>query len=562
MERLDAVAEYKKLTNSRNFKTANNLYAQARTNEKFDTGIQWDGISSKNLRKTTYNFVGQTNGIKNASILANELATNRTADSIDDDNEHVQEALEAYNMADAKNWERLKMDAMNEQLVFNGSIEGLGVSYWYWDNDIKTGNTFVVQGDIDGQLVDSVNLYVANPQQVDIQKQPWNKITIDMTVSELRAYAEKKGVSKEDAATIMADEQEIAYRAFEKADYEQDNDSTDQLSTLVVNFKKVDGKMYKSESTKDMLIEDWKDIDMTLYPISIFPYKPRKSFIYGEAGMTRYIENQIAANIQMAARTKHALLMAIPKIIVNESVTGSFSPAIGSVNKVKLPPGSNINTSAIAFLQPTAMSSDVDKSVEDNITRTQDLDGVNQNIQGAARPENAAALLTQIKQAAIPLESYKRRLYKYIEDTLLIWQEFYKTKYNMTRKYKTDDGEDMEFVGTDYADVLMNVTIDVGPSTQWSEITSFQMLLDLWDRNIIKHPQQVLTRLPKNSITKQNELIEDDKTEQLIMMMIQALGMPPELQEEFAQMETEEKVEMIQGILSTMGGQPNEVPSV
>ena len=562
MERLDAVFEYKKLTNSRNFKTANNLYAQARTNEKFDTGIQWDGINSKNLRKTTYNFVGQTNGIKNASILANELATNRTADSIDDDNEHVQEALDAYNMADSKNWERLKIDSMNEQLVYNASIEGLGVAYWYWDNDIKTGNTFTVVGDIGGQLVYSINLYVANPQQVDIQKQPWNKITIDMTVAELRAHAEKKGVSKELANTIMADEQEIAYRAFEKSDYEQDNDSTDQLGTLVVNFKKEDGRIWKSESTSDMLIEDWKDIDMELYPISIFPYKPRKSFIYGEAGMTRYIENQIAANIQMAARTKHALLMAIPKVIVNENVTGSFSPAIGSVNKVKLPPGSNINTSAIAFLQPTAMSSDVDKSIEDNITRTQDLDGVNQNIQGAARPENAAALLTQIKQAAIPLESYKRRLYKYIEDTLLIWQEFYKTKYNMTRKYKTDDGEDMEFVGTDYADVLMNVQIDVGPSTQWSEITSFQMLLDLWDRQIIKQPQQVLSRLPKNSITKQSELIEDNKTEELIMMMIQALGMPAELQQEFGQMETEQQIEMIQGILSTMGGQPNEVPSM
>ena len=549
MKKIVAADEYKQLQNAREYKTANNLYSIAKQNEKFDVGIQWDGINSKNLRRTTYNFVGQTNGIKNASILANELAMQRTADSIDDDNEHVQNAIKGFNLADAKNWERLKLDSMNEQFVYNASIEGLGVSYWYWDNEIMTGNTFVIQGDIDGQLVDSINLYVGNPSQVDIQKQPWIKITIDMTVSELREYAKVRGVSEGSLKKISADGTD--YRAFDKADSKQSGDDTDRLTTLIVHLKKVDGMVMKAESSQDVVIEEWKDIDMTIYPVAIMPYKPRKSFIYGEAGMTRYIDNQIAANIQIAARHKHALLMAIPKVVINENVTGSFSNAIGSVNKVKLPPGTPLNT-AMAFVQPTAMTGDVDKSIDDAITRTQDLDGVNQNIQGAARPENAAALLTQIKQASIPIETYKRRLYKYIEDVALIWEEFYKTKYNMLRRFKDEENEEVDFTGVEFADVTITTKIDVGPSTQWSEITSFQMLMDLWDRQIIKRSNQILERLPVNSITKQDELIEENRTEELITMMLQAMGMPPELQAEFTEMETDEKIEIIQGMVQPM----------
>lgn len=552
LKKLDPVAEYKKLTGGRNFKTSNNLYAQARENEEFVTGIQWKGINSKNLRQTVYNFVGYDNAIKNASILANELAMVRTADSIDDDNEVVQKCLECFNLADRKNWERVGMDAMNEEMVYNASLEGLGVSYWYWDDKVKGSNTYAVDGDINGQIVDSINLYVANPFQTDIQKQPWNKITVDMTVAELKQYAKDKGVDEAKVNQILPDEQEIAYRAWEKSDYEQDNDKQDQLATLVINFKKVDGQIYKSESTKDIAIEEWKDIDMTIYPIAIMPYKPRKSFIYGEAGMTRQLENQRAANLQAAARHKHALLMAIPKVVVNENVIGSFSPAIGSVNKVKLPPNVPLSN-AINFVQPAAMTIDVDKSINDAIERTMDLDGVNQNLQGAARPENAAALLTQIKQASVPLDPYRKRLYKYIEDVGKIWEEFYKTKYNTTRKMKDDDGKVLDFVGSDFKDINVSIVTDVGPSTQWSEITSFQMLMDLWDRRIITKPNQVLERLPENSINKQSELISDNVSEEVIMSLVQALGLPEDLTSELMNMDNSEKLEVIKGMLG--GGQ-------
>ena len=560
-KKLDPIAEYKKLTDARNFKTANTLYTIARENEKFDIGIQHDGENTKNLTKATYNFIGQTNGIKNASILANELGMLRSSDAIDEDNEKVQKAIKAFNMADKKNWERLKMDAMNEQLVYDASIQGLGVSYWYWDDKIESGNTFVVKGDINGQLVDTINLYVANPAQVNIQKQPWNKITIDMTVQELKVYARNKGVPEEQIEMIVPDEQEITYRAFEKSDTEQDNSSKGQLATLVINFEKRGDEMWKSESTKDLLIEDWKDIDLPLYPIAVFPYKPRKSFIYGEAEMTRYLENQKIANSQANIRHLHAKLMAIPKVIINENVIGSFSNAVGSINKVKLPPGTPVSN-AMDYKQPTALTIDVDKSIDDAINRTQTLAGVNQNIQGAARPENAAALLTQIKQANVPLETYKRRLHKYVEDVAIIWLAFYKTKYNMTRKFKLegvkeDEENTIEFKGTDFVDVFLNTATDVGPSTQWSEITSLQFLNDMWDRQIITDKVQYLERIPENMVKNQQGLIEEAEDDELFSQIFQMIipTLPPEQQQAVSEMPLEEQKKFMKQMI---GGQ-NEV---
>lgn len=553
---VDPVVEYKRLQYQKNYKTTNELYTQARENEKFVTGIQWDGINSKNLKRAVYNFVGQMVSIKNASILANELAILRSPDDSDLEDEKTLEAVHMFNLADKKNWKRLEMDYMNRGVVYDGSLMGIGCSYWWWDDDIVSGNSFTAVGDINGRRIDQVDLYVANAKLEEIQDQPWVKITVDMTVEQLRDYARNKGVPEDQIMTIVADEQETFYRAFEKADYEEDN-TEDQLATLVINFCKKNGQVYKSETTQYVKIEEWKDIDMTLYPIAIFTYKPRKSFFYGEAEPTRYLENQRIANVQAAMRHLHALLMGIPKVLVNERMTGSFSNVIGSVNKVKAPPGTPLSN-AMAYVQPTAMSLDVDKSINDSIQRTQELAGVNENILGAARPENAAALLTQIKQANVPIEDYKQRLYKYVRDVGAIWREFYISKYNVARKViDKETGESFEFTGSEFREIFMNTSTDVGPSTQWSEITSFQGLLDLWDRGVVKNPSDVLERLPNDFVKDQNGLVRNVRSEDMLKEIVAVFAsvIDPQMGAELEQMPLSEQVEMIIGMI---GGAPDE----
>ena len=548
---IDAVAEFKLLADEQAFKTANSLYLTPKQNEKFSVGIQWDGVNSKNLKKTTYNMIGQTKAIKNASILANQLSISRDSEAIDSEDDMTKNAIKAFNLADARNWERLKMDQMNEQIVDDGSIQNLGISFWYWNDEIESGNSFKVKGDIDSQLIDMPDFYVANPTQIDIQKQLWIKLTVAMTLAEAKSFAKKKGVSDDQLEQIVADDSDV-YKPYNKGG---ENEQSKEV-TIVYNLKKVDGRVYFAVTTKDIVIEEWKDIDMTIYPLAIFTYKTRKKFVYGEAEMTRYIENQKVANTQAAAQHLNAIMMAVPQTLINSSVLKSYSGAIGAIQKVKVSTNTPLSN-LIYQAQPKAMGIDVDKSIDNALERTRAMAGVGDNLMGTARPENAAALMTQIKQANVPIETYRRRLYDYVEQVAVIWLEFYKTKYNVTRKLKGKDEEVVEFTGTDYADVYLNTKTNVGASHQWSEITETQQLNDMWDKGIIKDPLDYVSRMPQSAIKNQQELIDKLKDNSLVELLKQSIisTLNPETQQLFAEMNEEEQEETLKQML---GGQ-NEV---
>ena len=179
-----------------------------------------------------------------------------------------------------------------------------------------------------------------------------------------------------------------------------------------------------------------------------------------------------------------------------------------------------------------------------------DMAGINQNLQGAARPENAAALLTQIKQANVPLETYKRRLYKYVEDVGKIWQEFYTSYYSTERVIVDENGEEVRFTGTEFKNLVLNTSIDVGPSTQWSEITSFQMLTDMWNMGIIQDPNEFIKRLPKNSFLEQDELVDETTHKQIVQMIVQAIA--PQASEQLMQMKPTEMMQAIGGMINEM----------
>ena len=563
--KVDPQLVWKDLEQGRNYKSAERQYDIIRRNERMYVGDQWKGINSKNLHKTTYNFLGQLVDVKVASVMANLLTINRRADDLDADDERIQTAARAFELADKKNWDRMKMDNMNEQVLLDSALAGIGCSYWFWDDDIKTGNTFISKGDIKGELLDSVSLYVSNPNEVDIQKQDWIIISIRKTIKQLKEMAKRNGVPEDQIEMIKGDETRT-YEAYDKAQNDQDNikQNSDQ-GTLNIRFWKEDGKVFFAKTSTHVIIKDKTDSELTRYPTAIMTWKPRKRFIYGEAEITHIISNQLVVNKQESIRHLHAMLMGIPKVIVNETVVNGFTNAVGAVHKAKLPPGSPVSN-AIAYIQPTQMTIDVDKSIEEGIDRTQSLHGVNRNILGAARPENAQAQLTQIKQSNIPLESIRRRFHQYIEDVALIWLDFYQHKYKLVRRIADEEGNRIDFTGVDFADVYLKTSIDVGADTQWSEIIQFQALNDMFDRGIFEgNPLAYVERLPANLINKQQELIEEfgggeeavDEDQQMMfeLMRMFLMQQPQEIQQQIQQLPPEQQEEAVKALIAQqMGG--------
>jgi hypothetical protein len=141
--------------------------------------------------------------------------------------------------------------------------------------------------------------------------------------------------------------------------------------------------------------------------------------------------------------------------------------------------------------------------------------GANDAALGDVNAEQAsgAAIIATQKQASVPLENVQAALYQFVEDIYLIWGDFYLAKYNADRtmSYKKN-GKVMTdtFNSTPYQDMLLRVSVDVGPSSYWSEIASMQSLDNLLNGGKIDIIQY-LERLPNGILPKKQELIEEIK---------------------------------------------------
>lgn len=527
---------------ARNYKTQNNIYTNARTNELFYVGIQSTG-KKKRKRDIVLNICEQIVDNKVAQVGGNKLTMTRTLDDIDEDNQDLQSLVNAINLVDKKNWDRLQMDAMNERVLQKGAISGLGVTLWDWDNNIKTGNTFVTQGDFKGTVLDAVDVYFANPiiegQSEAVEQQDWIIVSRRVSVPQAKKIGEMNKASKTELEKIQGNK-DTSYTAYSKNNNEQNSSDGSQASNVFVNFKywKKDGFTWCCIMTEHAVLLKPTNLEITRYPIAIFPWKIREKFIYGEAETTRIIDNQKAANELADIRSLHAMLTGAPRIMHNKNMITGVTNAPGAVYAVNARPGDNLSN-AISYSQPVPTTIDFDKSINDLLDRTRELKAINENSVGSSNPDNYRAIMAQQKAAQVPLSPIKKRFYRYLRDVGLIWQDYYANKYRLTRKVKDDEGNILEFNGEDIKDVYMKTSVDVGESLQHGEFMQMDAIFNLWDRGIVKDPLQVIERLPSSLIEKQQELIDSFKPEEvdeedLTQLQQYVEGLSPEMQAEIA----------------------------
>jgi len=516
--------------NAKNYKSGENIYNITRRNERYYAGDQWRGVKRGDLNTLTFNFIEQLVDVKVSTLMSNPLTITRKADDIDAEDSKPAQLAKAMGLMDKKNWERLKTDTLNEEMLLKCALSGLGGTYWYWDNTIKTGNDFVSAGDFKADTVDAIDVYVANPNGECIQKQDWVILAMRMTVMQAKKMAKEDGVSEDNIMLIKGDE-DTTYEGYDKTENEQDSDKeTSNQVTVLLKFMKKDGKVLFTKATKD--VEFKKDIDtgLTRYPIAIMNWKKRQKFIYGTAEPTYLIQNQQSANKLASIRDLSAQLMGMPKIAYNRNSIANVSNRAGGTYGIDVPAGTPVS-GMIQYLQPTSTGVDFDKSIDTNINLSKQLKGINDNVVGASRPENTSAIIAQQRAAGVPLESIKRRLWQYIEDVALIWQDFYENKYDMTRKLVDDDGNEIEFIGTEAKDVYLKTKVDVGESLQITEETTLNQI-DQWLQNGFITFPQYLKLFPKNLVPGTNDLMEEVKGQaegQQSQEFIQAL--PQEIQQ-------------------------------
>src|SRR6056297_1709386 len=198
-KKLDPLEIWRQYETARDYKSSEGLYSTISQNEAYHAGDQWRGVKSGNLPTPVFNFLEQLVDVKVSTLMAHQLTIHRSPDEISEftQDAEVLEAVKVANLFDKKNWERLKLDNMNEDMLLDAALSGAGFSHWYWNPEIRTGNSFKTMGDIEGELVDSINLYVSNPNDSCIQDQDWIIISSRKTVKQVRAMAREAGVPDE-----------------------------------------------------------------------------------------------------------------------------------------------------------------------------------------------------------------------------------------------------------------------------------------------------------------------------------------------------------------------------
>ena len=529
------------------YKNKINLFKNFDRNERFYAGHHWTGVDTGGLPQVRLNVTKRIINWKVAQVMSDMLAMQFSADNATNYNpedpnqitslEEVAQLLTDYSKT---TWERLKQDTLNEQALLDATLSGDGISYFYWDDKINAGGD--VMGDMAEELIDNVCYFpgdTSNPKINDKTGpvQPYIELAFRKLVSDVKKEAEyyathedsklNNGLSAEEIETITADS-ETQYRAGDRAKDEQQ--SEDGYCTVLLKMWPKDETIWARKSTQGVVIRKDYDTMLHRYPVAAMGWTPRKNSCHGEAEATELIPNNIAINKLMATMILWTMLNAYPKVIYDSVRIPEWNNDITKAIKVE-----GDVTAAAQYLQPQGLPASVQNLFELLVQTTKDMAGANETALGdTSITKTASGIVALQKASELPLMTNKRRFSQWIEDIGLIWLDFWLSKYTVGRSLmvervnpetKVKEKVPIQFDGSQYSQFTFGLKVDVGASTQWSEIASIQTLDALLEKQLITF-KQYLERQYNGLIPMKQELIDEieEQEQQAIVQQEQVVA--------------------------------------
>ncbi len=477
------------------------LYNKVASNERFYRGDQWEGARSGNLPRPVFNIFKRIINYYSSSILSTSVAMKFSYGEPFGDGLPVgKDSAETYerllNGIAQRRWEDMRMEEFMDDALHDAALSGDAVAYTYWDACVKTGQQF--KGDFKTVLVDNTDVFFGNPNERNVQKQPWILISERENVEDLRSQARRNGRSEEEAAKIKPDsDTENGSGDLSKIELENT-----RCISLIKLWRGEDGKIRYRKSTRDAVICGETETGLRGYPIAVMNWTKSKNSWHGEAVATGLTENQLFINKGYAMAMKHMMDTAFSKVVYDGTILDEWSNRVGEAIKVDGP----VSDVAKVIL-PGQMQAGMLEVINMAMSATKECLGATDTALGDVQPNNTSAILALQKASTLPLESVKRQFYRFIEDIGLVWLDFITACYGEGRLVKID-GKYERFSLGKQRDALFECRIDVGPSAYWSEIACLNTLDNLLNGghiNII----QYLERLPENLLASKEQLIEE-----------------------------------------------------
>lgn len=535
---------WNELLRARHFNDAIGLYENVERNERFYIGDQWRGVNAPDLDQPVMNVLSRVVKFFIASVMSDDIGVSVTDF---EENEALRPTLEMLGAQFDAVMEGCGFRRKAREAIRNAAVDGDGCLHFYFDAEddapprgANSARFAATPGHIEAEIIENTNVHFGNPQQGDVQRQPYILLHFRRLVEDVRRAAREHGG---DADAVQPDEDETRY-----------GDAPEEGKVTVVRrYWKERGAhgrktVWFCETTQDAMVRGPVDTGYTRYPIAFFPWEKVKDQFHGQAAITGMIPNQIFVNKLFAMAMQHVKHMAFPKVVYNRNLLAGrkWSNRVGEAIGVNGDPNAAVATG----LRMPDMSNQVLEMIDKVIAYTRDTMGASDAVLGNVKPDNTSAIIAVQKATSMPLELQRQDFYTFVEDSVRVWLDMMAQNYGVRPvRIKTDapkaapgalppaganwapptDGADgmplaagaglggadaperYETVWFDFSELRemeLRLNVDVGAATYWSELMQVQTLDNLFARGVLTDAVTYLENMPRGYIPGRRALIE------------------------------------------------------
>lgn len=479
-----------------------NLYETVKTNEDFFIGKQWEGVQSNGLPTPVFNFLKRVVLFSVGNVATENIKLNaKPLPSVGRIPTRVLETfVHIINDQFAAIYEYNQMGGKVREFTRNAAVDGDGFLYSYWDSEVETGQHS--RGAIKKEILLNTQVLFGNPNNRDVQSQPYIIIERRMLVKDAKRYAKKNGANEETISRIVPDNKE-------SGNVELDQLGGEKVTVLLRMWKDEEsGEVWCFETTRDAVLREPWSLGIELYPIVYMSWDYVQDCYHGQAMITGLIPNQIFVNKLFALSMISLMTLAYPKVIYDKTKISKWSAKVGAAI------GVNGNVDGVAkIIDPAAISPQIAQFIDATISYTQKFLGASDVALGDTRPDNTSAIIALQRAAATPIELTKKDL-----NTALVLDgdinKAFMAEYYGKRYVEVDNPDKniggkllIEFDFSILKKVPMSIDIDAGASAYWSEIANLQTLDNLLMQGRIS-TSEYLRRVPNGHISDREKLIE------------------------------------------------------
>lgn len=504
------------------FNSSINLEDTVRVNENFFIGKQWEGVISNGLPTPVFNFLKRVCCFTVATITSDNIKVNASSLSATPNTTSLVEPVRIINEELDALTELNNIPSLMREFARNAAVDGDGCLYTWWDPDAETGQD--AKGCIRTEIVENLRVHFGNPNDRDVQSQPWIILERREIISAAQAEAKENGF--ETWRNIGGDG--------DNTNPDAAKETTDKVTTILLFWRDTKTRhIWAYKCARGSSIREPWDLGIKLYPISWLNWDYIQDCFHGQAMITGLIPNQIFVNKLWAMSQLSLMTTAFPKVVYDATRVGKWDNRIGAAIGIQ---GGDVNNVA-KIIDPASISPQISQFIQLAVEETEQSLGATSVALGDTRPDNTSAIIALQRAASTPSEITKQNLYKSIEDLYRIYIEFmgeyYGKRYvDMTtpeevRQVYDFIGQDtpaeipMQFDFSQLKDMPMHIKLDIGASSYYSEIASIQTLDNLLKMGKID-TIQYLERIPDGYIPGRRELINELKEQQRNAMAMQA----------------------------------------